>query len=144
MSSKISFHPFSPQFASVAVTLPKRFNPPPGKMQGEPIPMERIKECEMLIIKQFGGVTITEGYGGSFYADRNAANGYVVYREPERRYVIDLPLEQIPEALEWFSDYCPRWASRFQQRQIYCKLTLPDGIYIIRFPPSDASSNQPA
>ena len=144
MSSKNSLYRFSPPFASFAVTLPTCFNPPLGKLQGEPIPLEWIKECELRIIEQFGGITITEGFGGSFYADHLAASGYVIYREPERRYVIDLPLEEVTEALEWFSDYCPRWASRFQQRQIYCKLTLPDGIYIIRFPPSDASSDQAA
>src|SRR2546422_3707918 len=122
MSSKISFHPFSRQFASFAVTLPTSFNPLPGKLPGEPIPLEWIKECEMLIIKQFGGVTITDGVGGSFYSDHHAACGYVVYREPERRYVIDLPLEQVPEALEWFSDHCPHWVARFQQRELYMKL----------------------
>jgi hypothetical protein len=144
MSSKLLFHLFSPQFASFVVTLPTRFNPTPSQLQGEPIPLEWIKECEVLIIEQFGRVTITDGFGASFYSDNHSASGHVVYREPERRYIIDLPLEQTPEALEWFSARCPGWAARFQQRELYLKLTTPDGIYIMRFPPSDTSSDQVA
>jgi len=144
LSSKLPLIDSDQPFVSLILTMPLCFNPMPGKLQGEPIPLEWIKECEMLIIEQFGGVTMTDGFGGSFYSDIPATSGYVVYREPERRYAIDLPIEQIPKAVEWFSAHCPRWAARFQQRELYVKLTMPNGIYIMRFPPSDASSDQVA
>ena len=142
--AKLPFHEPS-SVVSFYLTLPLFFNPAPGQLQGEAISSELLESVADTLAETFGGVTVEDNrYGVSVYPDPEVAGKRVRYRDYERRFIVDVPISQTAQAFEFYSQWCSLWAQQFKQRELYLKIIMPDAIWIMRFPPSDALSDQAA
>src|SRR5439155_21874205 len=90
----------------------------------------------------FGGVAVRDNqFGMSTYPDPDVSGGLVRCRDYERLLIVDIPIAQVAEAYELYSQCCPLWAHQFKQRQLYLKITTPEGAWVRKFAPNPPLEN---